>query len=421
MGLLDGFFGSSMDDPRTMANFQLAAGLLGGGNFGQALGRGLGGYQQAMSASNEMARQKKKDTLFDEEMQWKRDERTQAASAREQHKNDLRMLQEAMGAGRMTGDELMRRGLSPSLIKEALSVQDMGLPEIARTIDKEGPNGSKITQGYDKRGNPVGEGITAYTAPVQVNRGGSTDFVKPQAGVSLPMTMSPAEQQRIAQGWEAQGLARERFKFEKEGGAKPQFNAELGGFVTAPSANNPQGSFTPLPGAGMAAPKLTEGESKASLYLGQMRSANDVLSRLEGQGVTASPVSVNMTGNMVGNFFAGKEARQIAQAQNQWSESYLRAKTGAAATEGEVKLNNATYFPQPNDDAETIAQKAQARAQAELDMTLPAGRGASRLTTAPPRGPSQQSAKPPPIRGQVVEGYKFKGGNPADPSSWEKQ
>lgn len=27
----------------------------------------------------------------------------------------------------------------------------------------------------------------------------------------------------------------------------------------------------------------------------------------------------------------------------------------------------------------------------------------------------------PPMRGQVVDGYKFKGGNPADPASWEKQ
>ena len=34
MGLLDNFLGTSMDDPKTMAVMSMAAGLLGGGNFG---------------------------------------------------------------------------------------------------------------------------------------------------------------------------------------------------------------------------------------------------------------------------------------------------------------------------------------------------------------------------------------------------
>jgi hypothetical protein len=62
-----GLLGDSFDDPKTQAVFQLAAGLLGGGNFGQALGRGLGGYQETMGAA-------KKQALLDEQMGWKRDE-----------------------------------------------------------------------------------------------------------------------------------------------------------------------------------------------------------------------------------------------------------------------------------------------------------------------------------------------------------
>lgn len=53
MGLLDNMLGSSMDDPKTMAVMNMAAGLLGGGNFGQALGRGLGGYTQALQADED--------------------------------------------------------------------------------------------------------------------------------------------------------------------------------------------------------------------------------------------------------------------------------------------------------------------------------------------------------------------------------
>lgn len=42
-------FGDSWGDPKTMATLNMAAGLLGGGNFGQALGRGLLGYGNEMS------------------------------------------------------------------------------------------------------------------------------------------------------------------------------------------------------------------------------------------------------------------------------------------------------------------------------------------------------------------------------------
>ena len=69
-----GLLGDSWDDPKSMAVMQLAAGLLGGGNFGQALGRGLGGYQQTMSAAKDAERQKLSDEMLREQFGWKRDE-----------------------------------------------------------------------------------------------------------------------------------------------------------------------------------------------------------------------------------------------------------------------------------------------------------------------------------------------------------
>lgn len=71
-----GLLGNSWDDPKSMAVMQLAAGLLGGGNFGQALGRGLGGYQQTMKDS-------RAQKLEDELMQYKRDEFKSTAKQRE--------------------------------------------------------------------------------------------------------------------------------------------------------------------------------------------------------------------------------------------------------------------------------------------------------------------------------------------------
>ena len=69
-------------------------------------------------------------------------------------------------------------------------------------------------------------------------------------------------------------------------------------------------------------------------------------------------------------------AQQYKQAQDQWSEAYLRFKTGAAATEPEVLRNNRTFFPVFGDKPDQIAQKALAREQAERDIGIAAGRGA---------------------------------------------
>jgi hypothetical protein len=64
--------------------------------------------------------------------------------------------------------------------------------------------------------------------------------------------------------------------------------------------------------------------------------------------------------------------QQYNQAQRQWAESYLRIKTGAAATAQEVINNIKTFFPQPGDDAATVEQKRQMRQQAEADVSFAA-------------------------------------------------
>src|SRR5574337_389252 len=54
-GLDMGLLGDSFDDPRTLATFNLAAGLLSGGNIGQSAMRGLAGYQGSMQSAAELA------------------------------------------------------------------------------------------------------------------------------------------------------------------------------------------------------------------------------------------------------------------------------------------------------------------------------------------------------------------------------
>lgn len=149
--------------------------------------------------------------------------------------------------------------------------------------------------------------------------------------------------------------------------------------------------MTPFKGGGGAPgskPPLTEGEAKGTLYLGQMRSASGVLDKLE----SSNPMAVGLAGNSFTNFLAPENAQKVNQAQNQWSEAFLRAKTGAAATPEEVTLNNLTFFPKPGDSAATIEQKKAARAQAERDMEAPAGRGAAGAGAQPDAPPSLPSA-----------------------------
>ena len=118
---------------------------------------------------------------------------------------------------------------------------------------------------------------------------------------------------------------------------------------------------------------LTEGQAKGTLFLGQMRSASTELDKLP----KVSPVQTAMTGSTYANWAASPNAQKVAQLQNQWAEAYLRAKTGAAATQGEVDLNRRTFFPVVGDSPQVIEQKKAMRKQAERDMEAAAGPGAA--------------------------------------------
>jgi hypothetical protein len=141
---------------------------------------------------------------------------------------------------------------------------------------------------------------------------------------------------------------------------------------------------------------LTESQGKASAFQSQMVSASNAVNTLEGQGFDPtsfkSQTAVKLAGG-VANPAIPVAAQQYKQAQDQWSEAYLRFKTGAAATEPEVVRNNRTFFPVFGDKPEQIAQKAAAREQAERDIGIAAGRG-SNLGAQPIGQQPRQPATP---------------------------
>lgn len=177
--------------------------------------------------------------------------------------------------------------------------------------------------------------------------------------------------------------------------------------------------------AGTVAPKtasskehLTESEAKGSLYYSQMSGAREEISRLVGFDVDslANQMAVRAANRDSTNWLAPEKAQQYNQAAQQWAEAYLRVKTGAAATEGEVKNNARTFFPQPGDSVAVINQKNRMRTAAEADVGIVAGRGRSQVDDRRAAGARGAS----PSVGTVKDGYRFKGGDPAVPANWEQ-
>ena len=272
----------------------------------------------------------------------------------------------------------LQLGMSPEQIQKYAELSNIGRQEVVRTVSGQDDQGRPVTYQFDKFGAPVGKPVAEWKAPVSVNQGDRTTFVDAvtlQPRSSFGVNMSAAERDASARGWASNSLAQQRLAMDKanSGDNGYTFNAQLGGYVP----KTPGGQFVPLGGVPAGGQKLTESEAKHSLYLGQMREASAELAGPKARG--AGPVGVAMTGSPITNWAAPEAAQIAGQAQRQWAEAYLRAKTGAAATAGEVENNIRTYFPVVGDDAATVKRKNIARAAAERDMELPAGRGVGRV------------------------------------------
>lgn len=126
-----------------------------------------------------------------------------------------------------------------------------------------------------------------------------------------------------------------------------------------------------VPGFAPEGKAPTEAQAKAGAFGSQMQTASSEFERLQKEGFNPTSVGSQVATALAGTPFtalADPKAQQANQAQQQWAEAYLRFKTGAAATEAEVKRNQRTFFPQIGDSPEVIAQKARMRKQAEQDV-----------------------------------------------------
>lgn len=322
----------------------------------------------------------------------------------------------------------LQAGYTPDEIQKLAGLQNIGRQEVARTIETTDAQGRPITVQFDKFGNRIGDGLASWKAPVMVNQGAQITAVDPatlQSRGAFGVSMSPAERDASARGWASQNLAREKFAMEQQQGGKPTFNAEAGGFIVPPSQNNPQGGIIPL--QGFQKP-LNDVQAKAQLFGTRMQEADKILAELEKGGKSFSTPGANapFIGGLV-NTLNTEQGQMLDQAKRDFTNAVLRRESGAAIAPSEFASADKQYFPQIGDSEKVIAQKARARQIAIQGILSEVPKG-----TPPIRvdGPQQGGASGSwsggtvpkvPMKGQVIGGYRYKGGDPANQSNWEKQ
>jgi hypothetical protein len=289
-----------------------------------------------------------------------------------------------------------RFGIKP---EELTAVFDAGLPEVARTIESIGANGSPVTQQIDKFGRRVGDGIAKPVEMKFLNTGGSQvayDPFKGLTGLSIANTMTPNE---LA----ANALGRDRLNFDKR--EKWEVDKDRGIVVKPETGEARQITLNNKP-VGAKEKDPNENQSNAALYAGRMKAANSVITELGndpsvlGASINQSLTGTPLIGGALGgasNYFLSPQTKQYLQAQRDFINAVLRRESGAAIGEQEFDNARKQYFPQPGDDEATKQQKADARARAIAGIEVAAGPAQSKVgsisdTRSPnPSGPAQNA------------------------------
>lgn len=159
-----------------------------------------------------------------------------------------------------------------------------------------------------------------------------------------------------------------------------------------------------VPVTGKAA-ALTESQGASTTYGMRMKEAHDILTDLEKQGqantgrirgavsgiVGLVPLIGDKLEGVTGSIYnalpqimggLSPEQQQVQQARINFITAQLRKESGASISVPEFSTAERLYFPQPGDDAKTIAQKQKTRETSIRGMKVQAGPGAKNIGAA---------------------------------------
>lgn len=133
--------------------------------------------------------------------------------------------------------------------------------------------------------------------------------------------------------------------------------------------------------------KATEGERKGAGFYARMVDKGPVFDQYEKTGAataaTAVAGSIPFIGRYAQNKLMSNDQQVYRQAQEDWVRAKLRKESGAVIGEQEMKDEITTYFPEPGDLPDKIAEKARSRKLAEEAMRAEAGRAEYESKVAP--------------------------------------
>jgi len=235
------------------------------------------------------------------------------------------------------------------------------------------------------------------------------------------------EQERIARINAKLASDRQKLEQWKVDNPEKEIKEADGVFV---AVDKRSGKATPITVGGKpleSGKPLNEAQGNSVAYGIRMKEANSIIEKLAREGTERSAIGagapygiggiVNALPSVLGG--ANEKEQQFQQAKLNFITAVLRKESGAAIGENEFNTEDKKYFNQVGDTDAVKAQKARARQTAIEAMKIQAGPGAKEIEKFALRAEPSQSISAPKV-GAVQDGYKFKGGDPSKPSSWEK-
>jgi len=261
------------------------------------------------------------------------------------------------------------------------------------------PDKIRETKILDENGVPTLFGITE--SGERKNLGPAQQVISPDTAARLTQeksladrafnSLSASQQQQARQDAQRLGISLEDLKLRQWQAQNPAMGyheTESGAVAFNPRTGTATPVLTPSGTPLQSGKSLTESQGKATTFATRAAEADEILNTV-GQGGKVQPGLIKRTAESIPfigeglgtvlNATQSSEQRRVEQAQRNFVNAILRQESGASISPSEFASAQRQYFPQPGEDAETIAQKAANRRTAIAGMAVQAGPGMQRM------------------------------------------